>query len=221
MEKKQVLTVNGYDMFEVVSAMQKSIRRGLEDDAMYWGVEMFESGFIAYAWKRLIIIAMEDVGLADPNAIIQVKTLKDVYDSMTKDDKKNQFRLPFVQAILYLVHCPKSRLVDWAQGYWFDNNTCHEVVKQIPDYALDQHTRRGKRMGKGIGDFFTEGSLLTNHKPISKEEFYKCRCYEWWTDKDWCDRNDREKMRRKTDNKTSQCTEEKHAENCYVQQSLF
>ena len=43
---KQVLTMKGYDMFEVISAFQKSIRRGLEDDAMFWGVELYNSGFI-------------------------------------------------------------------------------------------------------------------------------------------------------------------------------
>ena len=186
MYNNQVLTVNGFDMFEVVSAMQKSIRRCKEDDALYWGVEMFESGFVSYAWKRLIIIAMEDVGMADPNAIVQIKTLKDVYDSMTKDDKKGQFRLPFVQAILYLVHAPKSRIVDWAQGFWFDNNVCQEIRKEIPDYALDTHTRRGKKMGKGINEFFSEGSILENHKVMPNEDFYREKCKERWTSKEWC-----------------------------------
>lgn len=192
----QVLTVNGYDMFEVVSAMQKSIRRGKEEDAMYWGVELFESGMAPYAWKRLIIIAMEDIGLANPDAIVQIKTLKDVYDTMTKEDKKGQYRLPFVQAILYLVHSPKSRICDWALGFWFDNNTCQAIKKEIPDYALDAHTRRGKKMGKGIKEFFTEGSLLENHHPFSNEETYKARCWQWWTDKEWCKRNDEIKEQR-------------------------
>jgi replication-associated recombination protein RarA len=46
---EQVTTLNGYDLFEVVSAFQKEIRRCNEEGAMYWGVELYESGFIPYA----------------------------------------------------------------------------------------------------------------------------------------------------------------------------
>ena len=189
---------------------------------MYWGVELFESGMASYAWKRLIIIAMEDVGLANPSAIVQIKTLKDVYDMMTKDDKKGQYRLPFVQAILYLVHSPKSRICDWALGYWFDNNTCQEVRMEIPDYALDAHTRRGKKMGKSIKDFFTEGSHLENHKMFSNEDLYKTMCYKWWTDKEWCKRNDEIKERRKNAREKSQGNKDlKPNESFDTQTSLF
>ena len=192
----KILTYNGYDMFEVVSALQKAIRRGSEEDAMYWGVEMFISGFIPYAWKRLIIISMEDVGLANPWAPLVVKKYKEIYDEMTKDDKKNQFRLPYVQAILYLVHCQKSRHTDWAQGYWFDEVMWCGGQKKIPDYALDIHTRRGKMIGKTIEDFFNEGSLVNNHEVMPNEEFYRDKCHERWTSKEWAAHVERVKAQR-------------------------
>ena len=198
MAAEKVLTMNGYDMFEVVSALQKCIRRGDEKGAMHWGVEMFVSGFAPYAWKRLIIISMEDIGLANPWAPVVVKTYKDIYDDMTQDDKKNQFRLPYVQAILYLVHSPKSRHTDWAQGYWFDEVMWCGGKMPIPDCALDIHTRRGKMLGKTIEDFFTDGSVVANHKVQENEEFYKEMCHKRWGGKEWSDYVEKVKNERET-----------------------
>src|SRR4051794_35659972 len=53
-------TSRGYDAREVVSALQKSIRRSDPDAALYWGVELARSGYGAWLWKRLRIIAVED-----------------------------------------------------------------------------------------------------------------------------------------------------------------
>lgn len=196
---KQILTMKGYDLFEVVSAFQKAIRRGKEDEAMFWGVELHESGFIPYAWKRMIVISTEDIGLANPQAPLMIKTLKEMYEDMAKaNDKKKQFRLPYVQAILYLVHSPKSRHTDWALNYWFDSHLFDEYNMEIPDYALDIHTRRGKRMGKTITEFFTEGSVIENAKDLPNEKFYMHECQKRWEDKDWCSRADAEKARRLT-----------------------
>jgi len=54
------LTAGGYDYYEVASALQKSIRRGLEDDALFWATELYISDYAAHAWKRLLVIASED-----------------------------------------------------------------------------------------------------------------------------------------------------------------
>lgn len=181
---EQILTYNDYDMFEVVSALQKSIRRGKEEDAMFWGVELYISGFANYAWKRLQIIAMEDVGLANPFAALVVSNLKAIWTEMSaKEDKKNQERLPYTQAILYLTHSDKSRHTDWCQAFWFDEVIINGKGKEIPDYALDIHTRRGKRMGKTIDNFFNEGSHLEKHVEISYESWYKDQCKERWKSK--------------------------------------
>ena len=187
----KIYTKNGYDMFEVVSAFQKEIRRCDEMKAMYWAVELYDSGFIPYAWKRMTIICTEDVGLADPMAPVIINALHDQYQrlSVAKDDKKQQNRLPFVQAVLYLVHAPKSRITDWALNYHFDSHyfaDADPVRLEIPDYALDIHTWKGKHvLKKTIRDFFTEGSLVNQHKVMENEEFYKRKCEERWTDPEW------------------------------------
>ena len=104
-------TAGGYDYYEVISALQKSIRRGLEEDALFWGTELYLSEYADHAWNRLLIISSEDVGLAEPLATVTVKTLNDLY---CKDKKSGESRLYFVHAILTLVRAPKSRILDHA-----------------------------------------------------------------------------------------------------------
>jgi len=70
MQMKEMRTKIGYVLGEVVSALQKSIRRGDEEGALYWSLELSESSFGQYLWRRLLIIASEDIGLADPLALV-------------------------------------------------------------------------------------------------------------------------------------------------------
>lgn len=194
---KSITTIKGYDLFEVISAFQKSIRRGLEFDAMFWGVELYESGYVKFAWKRMVVMSTEDIGLADPMAPVIINALKQQYEELSANfDKKKQYRLPYVQAILYLVHSKKSRHTDWALNYWFDSHLGNAQNRQIPAYALDIHTRRGKMMGKTINDFFTEGSVIENAVEMEYEQFYKDECQKRWTNKEWCEKADAEKARR-------------------------
>ena len=57
-------TVNGYDPSEVVSALQKCIRRAEIDDALFWAAELERSGMGWVLWRSLRIITAEDVGPA-------------------------------------------------------------------------------------------------------------------------------------------------------------
>jgi len=59
---KAETTPNGHAIDEAVSALQKSIRRGLEEDALYWGKELYltDKAVAGIAWSRLRVIASED-----------------------------------------------------------------------------------------------------------------------------------------------------------------
>ena len=73
-----VKTQNGYDLYELLSALQKCIRRGLEEQAVYFAVEL--DGFNPTAlWNRLKIIASEDIGAANPIMPILVETREKSY----------------------------------------------------------------------------------------------------------------------------------------------
>jgi replication-associated recombination protein RarA len=97
--------------------MQKCIRRGMERDALFWATELDRSNFGEYVWKRLRIIATEDVGLADPQApLVIIRALYDNWrDQRKKDDTKHApERLSSFHAVMLLCRADKSRSVDHA-----------------------------------------------------------------------------------------------------------
>jgi replication-associated recombination protein RarA len=147
-------TVGGYDYYEVVSALQKTIRRGDRDAAIFWATELYLSKYEAHAWRRMLVIASEDIGVADPFVFVQIRLL---YDTWVERKKEDDAKLFFVDAILRLVDAAKCRITDSATIVFFEGDRPH---KDIPDYALDVHTEAGRRLGRGYAHFFTEGAKL-------------------------------------------------------------
>ena len=157
----QLKTNGGYVNSEVTSAMQKSIRRGLEEEALFWATELELAGYGGYVWKRLRIIASEDIGMADPNVCVQVRTLYENWleQKKNKEDRSLAERLFLVHAILIVVRAKKSRMVDTALITLYEGD---REKRKIPDVALDVHTIRGRKMGRGVDHFFTEGATCAN-----------------------------------------------------------
>jgi replication-associated recombination protein RarA len=166
-------TVRGYDAREVVSALQKCIRRGLDDEAVYWAVELERSGLGAWCWKRLRVIVSEDVGLAWPEGPAVIAALHAGYLDLKRNaprvPRQRPWRLCLVHAVLALARAPKSRLVDVAQIVAFRDDERREV----PDVALDRHTVKGRRMGRGWDHFWTEGTQLVPHAEQPGEAAYR------------------------------------------------
>lgn len=185
----ELITKNGYKLDEVVSALQKSIRRGNEKRAVYWAYEMFESGYIKYLWRRLSVIALEDISIADPFAAILVNSLAQSSERINQKDKIEVLHPGM--AVIYLCRAKKSREVDY----------CLEIVEEqrksgvkleLDEHELDSHTDEGRRRlrakakEQGIKyerlvdlQFYYEGALLND--PLSvldnkwKKEVWKLR----------------------------------------------
>lgn len=164
-------TANGYDFFECTSSFQKAVRRGDEANGMFFAVEMYNSGRAEYAWQRMFVMVSEDIGLANPELAGQIWSLYQMYCYL-KGKSNEPEKLHFTHAVLLLIRSPKSRLVDWAL---IDHFRLHEErVSTTPpmDVALDKHTMRGKRMGRGFKHFFDEGCKLENHIEQPNEQMY-------------------------------------------------
>ena len=98
---------NGQKLDEVVSALQKDIRRGNEKEALYWATELAENGHQQYLWKRLQVIASEDVGLANPQAAILVNSM--IAGMAQTNSSWNDVRGELIgHAVLYLCRSPKT-----------------------------------------------------------------------------------------------------------------
>jgi replication-associated recombination protein RarA len=175
MSNYQVKTKNGYDFFEASSAFQKSIRRGLEDETFFWAVELYKSNYAKYLWKRMIIIASEDVGLGDPDVVTRIMAMKASYDYLVKEkNTHNAEILPFIQAVLTLVNAKKSRYIDLAYSVYWQKHRDQVGKKQVPDFCLDMHTRRGKQKRRGLEWFYEVSALVNNpNKMPNEEEFEK------------------------------------------------
>lgn len=151
----------GYDLREVVSALQKAIRRSQVDEALYWATEMARSGFGNWCWKRLRIICSEDCGPANPGLAADIRALYDNYvDAVKAKDKDagpGEEYLFLYHAVIALSMARKNRVVDWAIWYHQSDNVQR---MEIPDEALDKHTLRGKNLGRGQAHFINESSRL-------------------------------------------------------------
>ena len=173
MSKFQIITKKGYSGPEVISALQKCIRRGEEREALYWAVELYDSGYAEWLWKRLRIISSEDVGMASPGISSEIWALYSMHAlaSKNKEDKGEPQRLFMAHAILLLCRAKKSRLVDWALIWaWLTHPFKRD---EIPDVALDKHTDRGRLRKRGWQHFFTEGTKLNPHELQELEEEYR------------------------------------------------
>jgi replication-associated recombination protein RarA len=120
-----------------------------------------------------LVISSEDVGLASPAVVLRIKALYDMY---CRNKKSRESRLHFTHAILILVRAPKSRIVDHATIVFFEGV---RKKREIPEFALDVHTPRGKIMGRNYEDFFAEGATLVNAADLEdtyRERARRIRC---------------------------------------------
>jgi putative ATPase len=153
-QKKRVLYDKDEDQhYDTISAFIKSVRGSDPDSALYWLAKMIEAGedprFIA---RRLIILASEDVGLADPQGlIVAVATLHAVeFIGMPEG------QIPLAQATLYLACAAKSNSAVMGIGEARSAVQKNEVV-QVPTYLRDAHYPGAKKLGHGEGYQYSHG----------------------------------------------------------------
>jgi replication-associated recombination protein RarA len=162
----ELLTQKGYNFHECLSAMQKCIRRGKEEQALFWALEL-ESFNPKALWNRLRIIASEDVGISNNSMAILINALNRSYEA--KKDLKKRDSLFIAHAILALCRSKKNRIVD---NFLIVVQRSKKL--KIPDYALDMHTARGRFIGRGRKHFIAEGCKLEN-EDMTIEDIYKER----------------------------------------------
>ncbi len=152
-------TKHGYDHYELLSALQKCIRRGLEYEAVHFAAELEEFN-PTMLWNRLKIIASEDIGPANPLMPLLIDYLQKQYLAEKSKLAENSHQLYLINAIVCLCRSQKSRITDDLLNIVYTERERDGKFLPVPDFALDMHTARGEAMGKGIDDFFTEGNKL-------------------------------------------------------------
>jgi len=150
---------------EVISALQKEIRRGNTENAALLAYEMITTSpeLEMKLWHRLIVISVEDIGLGDPQAPILINTLYQM--KQTLGARAAEGWLFAVHAVRTLCEAKKDRSSD-ELALWIKREVEGGRLKaSIPDYALDMHTARGQQMGRGFEHFLQEGAQLNPELP--------------------------------------------------------
>lgn len=94
--------------YNLISALHKSVRGSDPDAALYYLARMLEAGELPlYIGRRLVRMAMEDIGLADPQALVVALAAKDAYDYLGSPEGE----LALAEAAVYLASAPKSNAV--------------------------------------------------------------------------------------------------------------
>ncbi|MGB3495909.1 MAG: AAA family ATPase [Elainellaceae cyanobacterium] len=125
--------------FDTISAFIKSLRGSDPDASLYWLARMVYAGEDPrYIFRRMVVLASEDVGLADPQAVGVVMSCAEAFDRVGMPEG----RYPLAQAALYLATCPKSNTV---MGFFdalgaVETEQEEEVPLHLRDANRDKHS---------------------------------------------------------------------------------
>jgi len=161
--------------YNLISALHKSIRGSDPDAALYWLARMLAGGEQPlYIARRLVRAAVEDIGLADPQAVVQALAAKDVYDFLGSPEGE----IALVQAVIYLASAPKSNAVYVAHGTAMRAAGEHGSLIP-PAHILNAPTKLMKTLGYGKGYEYDHSAEDTfsgqNYFPdgMSREALYE------------------------------------------------
>ena len=163
--------------YNLISALHKSLRGSDPDAALYWFARMLAGGEDArYVARRLVRFASEDIGLADPAALVQAMTAWEAYERLGSPEGE----LAIAQAIVYLGTAPKSNALYTATKAAAASAKATGSLMP-PAHILNAPTKLMKNLGYGAGydyDHDTEeGFSGQNYFPdgMDRPEFYRPR----------------------------------------------
>lgn len=169
-----VKTRHGFQADEVISALQKEIRRSQTENAALLAYEMATTSpeMEAYLWRRLLVVSVEDIGFGDPFAPIMMYTLEQICERLGRG--AGERLLMAIHAVRYLCSRQKDRSSD-EMTMWIKRAVeAGKVLPIIPDYALDLHTQRGQTLGRDLHHFLEEGAKLHPELP-ERDKTYRDR----------------------------------------------
>ncbi len=137
----------GEQFYDTISALHKSVRGSDPDAALYWLVRMLDGGVEPrYLARRLIRMASEDIGLADPRALRLALDAAEVYERLGSPEGE----LTLAQCVVYLAIAPKSNAVYQAynQARAFVRN---DGTRPVPMHLRNAPTRLMKDLDYGKG----------------------------------------------------------------------
>jgi putative ATPase len=138
---------SGEEHYNLISALHKSVRNSDPDAALYWLGRMLEAGEDPlYVARRVVRMAVEDIGLADPNALSLCMAARDAVDFIGMPEGN----LALAQAVVYLSVAPKSNALYTAYGE-VQQDVEQTAADSVPLHLRNAPTSLMKGMGYGKG----------------------------------------------------------------------
>jgi len=138
---------SGEEHYNLISALHKSVRNSDPDAALYWLARMLESGEDPlYIARRVVRMAVEDIGLADPNALALTLAAKEAIDFLGLPEAN----LALAQAVVYLSIAPKSNALYVAYGN-VQGDVEQTAADPVPLHLRNAPTKLMKEIGYGSG----------------------------------------------------------------------
>ena len=161
--------------YNLISALHKSLRGSDTDAALYWLARMLAGGEDPiYILRRLTRAAVEDIGLADPQAVVQALAAWDTYDRLGSPEGE----LAIAQCVIYLATAPKSNAA--YQAFGEAQQMARETGSLMPPiHILNAPTRLMRHLGYGKGYIYdhgtAEGFSGQNYFPegVARRNFYR------------------------------------------------
>ncbi len=136
--QRKALSVDTGMYYDMISAFIKSMRGSDANAAMFWFERLLEAGTDPLLLARRIVIhASEDVGLADPMALVVATSALTAFQNIGLPEG----RIPLTEAILYICNCPKSNSVVNAL-YSAEESAKEHPTARVPSYLMDQNYSR-------------------------------------------------------------------------------
>ncbi|MGG3854834.1 hypothetical protein ABET36_10510 [Caldifermentibacillus hisashii] len=152
-------TRNNFNADEIISCLQKSIRRAMVEEACEYAYELYISSpqLLEKLWRRLLTISVEDIGFGNLDAAVYVNVLNEMRKNFPYSDGDQP--MYFIHAIRILCESTKDRSSDYLKNIVIKSFAMGKKP-EIMDVALDKHTKRGKEMGRGSKHFFEEATKV-------------------------------------------------------------
>jgi putative ATPase len=137
----------GEEHYNLISALHKSVRNSDPDASLYWLGRMLEAGEDPlYVARRLVRMAVEDIGLADPNALSLCMAARDAVDFIGMPEGN----LALAEAAVYLAIAPKSNALYTAYGS-VQEDVEKTAAEPVPLHLRNAPTGLMKELGYGAG----------------------------------------------------------------------
>jgi putative ATPase len=137
----------GDQFYDMISALHKAVRGSDPDAALYWLARMLDGGADPrYAARRMVRMAAEDIGLADPRALRLALDAAETYERLGSPEGE----LALAEAIVYLAVAPKSNAV-YAAWNAVREQIRRDGTRPVPMHLRNAPTRLAKRLGHGEG----------------------------------------------------------------------